>query len=65
MPPEIAARIQRVQQGAQNMQRKMQQLQKIMGRIGQLIQQKKFEQADQLIDEALELTEPNKGPSEK
>jgi len=65
MPPEIAARIQRVQQGAQNMQRKMQQLQKIMGRIGQLVQEKKFEQADQLIDEALELTEQNKGPSEK
>ncbi len=57
IPPKLSARIQRVQQGAKNMQRKMKQLQKIMQQIGQLIHQKKFEQADRLIEKALELTQ--------
>lgn len=65
MPPELAARIQRVQQGIQKMQRKMKQLQTIMPEIGKLLQQKQFEQADKLLDDALELTErpdvPNNG----
>lgn len=59
LPPELEARIQRVQQGAQKIQRTMHQLQHIMNQIGPLIQQGKFEQADVLIGQALELTEQN------
>ena len=58
MPPKLVARIQRLQQGAQDMQRKMQELQKIMQKIGMLIQQKKFDQANLVMDEAFKLTEP-------
>ena len=36
----------------------MQEVQKIMQKIGMLIQQKKFDQADLIMDEAFELTEP-------
>lgn len=59
MPPKLVARIQRLQQGAQDMQRTMQELQKIMQKIGMLIQQKKFDQANLIMDEAFKLTEPS------
>jgi CotH kinase protein len=65
MPPKLAARLQRLQQGTQNMQRKMERLQKIMRQIGPLIQQEKFESADKLIGEALELTEQTEVPVNK
>ncbi|MDA7632066.1 CotH kinase family protein [Verrucomicrobia bacterium] len=58
IPPKLVARIQRLQQAAQDMQRKMQELQKIMQKIGMLIQQKKFDQANLVMDEAFKLTEP-------
>lgn len=57
MPPQLAARIQRLQQGAQFMQGRMQQLQKLMEQIGRLVQQRKFDQADKIIEKALQLTE--------
>jgi len=56
IPPQMASRIQLLQQSAQIMQGKMQQLQHKMQQLGRLIQQKKFDQADKIIDEALELT---------
>lgn len=65
MPPKLAARIHRVQQGAKNMQRRMQKLQNVMQQIGPLIQQKKFEQADKLVDEALGVIEQIETPADK
>ncbi len=65
LPPELAGRIQRVQQGAQKLQRKMGRLQQLMQQIGPLVQQKKFEQADKLIDEALKLVEEIDEPAAK
>ena len=57
MPPKLATRVRRVQQGAKNMQQRMQKLQRIMQQIGPLIHQKKFGQADKLVNEALGLIE--------
>lgn len=65
MPPQIAARIRRLQQGAQVMQRKMQELQHRMQQIGTLIQQKKFDQADLIMDKAFELIEPTDGSMDR
>ena len=65
MPPQIAARIRRLQQGAQVMQRKMQELQHTMQQIGTLIQQKKFDQADLIMDKAFELIEPTDGSMDR
>ena len=65
MPPQLSARIQRVQQGAQKMQSKMQQLQKIMRQIGRFVQEKKFEQAGKLVDEALVLTDQAEAPTDR
>ena len=65
MPPQIAARIRRLQQGAQVMQRKMQELQQIMQQIGTLIQQKKFDQADLIMDRAFEIIDPTDGSTDR
>ena len=63
MPPKLAAKIQRVQQGAQNMQQRMQQMQNLMKQIGTLVQQKKFDQANKLIDKALEIIPQTETPT--
>ena len=63
MPPELSARLDRVQHGARSMQRKMQQLQNLMRQIGPLIQQRKFQEADKLVSEALKLTEQIESPT--
>ena len=55
LPPKLAARIQQMQQGAQGLQRKMHRMHELMQQIGPLLEQKKFEQADKLIGEALKL----------
>ena len=50
---------------AAQIQRRMEQLQQLMRRIGALTQAGRFEEADQLIDAALDLTEPTASPVDK
>lgn len=56
MTPEIARKIQLVQQRAKQLQKKMATVQKLMQQIGPLIQQGKKDAAEKLLDELIEVT---------
>ena len=60
LPPQLANKLRRVMQGAGQMQQKgkdVSPIQKLMQKVGPLIQDGKFAEAEKVVDEALKLVE--------